>query len=434
MRLIKTNSVLICLLPIFLVLSRFMADLSICICGILFLISVVKKKEWFYFNNNFFYLFLLFFFYVFIRSLFTLNTISIGSTVFYFRFGLFSLAVWHVINNNSKFLKYFFITCAVILLILSLDAIYQYYNGYNVIGYPKHIYNKVGSFFGETYILGSYILKIFPIILGIFLYKNYSFFKNKYIFTGIILIFPLSFFAVILSGQRAALFLFFVYVFAILILLKLKKNLKIVVLSAFLISAIFVFSYDSKIYQRYITEVYNQFTLDKQYKEKGLQSNHNRSYFTFSVHHETHYQVAYKMFINNIFFGQGPKMFRILCKDEKFRFEYKYESPDRNEVFDGCTTHPHNSYVQLFAETGLFGAAFLILFFCYAVLKLFYNFFIFYNNKISSDIYNYKMCILLCFFINFFPIVPNGNFFNNWLSITYYLPVGFYLQITKGKF
>ncbi len=227
MRLIKANSVLICLLPIFLVLSRFMADLSICISGILFLISVVKKKQWFYFNNNFFYLFLLFFFYVFIRSLFTLNTISISSTVFYFRFGLFSLAVWHVINNNSKFLKYFFITCAVILLILSLDAIYQYYNGYNVIGYPKHIYNKVGSFFGETYILGSYILKIFPIILGIFLYKNYSFFKNKYIFMGIILIFPLSLFAVILSGQRAAFFLFFVYVFTILILLKLKKILKL---------------------------------------------------------------------------------------------------------------------------------------------------------------------------------------------------------------
>jgi hypothetical protein len=115
----------------------------------------------------------------------------------------------------------------VILLILSLDAIYQYYNGYNVIGYPKHIYNKVGSFFGETYILGSYILKIFPIILGIFLYKNYSFFKNKYIFMGIILIFPLSLFAVILSGQRAAFFLFFVYVFTILILLKLKKILKL---------------------------------------------------------------------------------------------------------------------------------------------------------------------------------------------------------------
>jgi O-antigen ligase len=411
-----------------------MADLSICICGILFLISVVKKKEWFYFNNNFFYLFLLFFLYIFIRSLFTLNYISIGTTVFYFRFGLFSLAVWHVINNNSKFLKFFFITCVVIFLILSLDAIYQYYNGYNLIGYPKHIYNKVGSVFGKTYILGSYILKIFPIILGIFLYKKYSIINNKYIHTAIILIFTLSSFAVILSGERAAFFLFFIYFFIILILMKLKKNHKIIIISTLLIFSISIFLYDSKIYQRYITQVYNQFTLNQQYKEKGLQSNHSRSYFAFSVHHELHYKVAYKMFINNIFFGQGPKMFRLLCDDEKFRFEYKYQSPDRDEVFNGCTTHPHNSYIQLFAETGLFGAAFLIFFFCYVVFKLFYNFFVFFNNKITSNVYNYKICLLLCFFINFFPIVPNGNFFNNWLSIMYYLPMGFYLQLTKGKF
>ena len=108
MRIININSLIICLLPIFLVLSRFLADLSVCICGILFLLSVIKKKEWFYFNNNFFYFFLLFFIYILIRSILTLNLVSIGTTIFYFRFGLFSLAVWHVINNNPKFLKFFF--------------------------------------------------------------------------------------------------------------------------------------------------------------------------------------------------------------------------------------------------------------------------------------------------------------------------------------
>jgi len=184
MKLIKVNSVLICLLPIFLVLSRFMADLAICVCAILFLISVIKKKEWFYFSNNFFYFFFLFFFYIFVRSIFTLNIISIGTTIFYFRFGLFSLVVWHVINNNSKFLKYFFIICVSFFLILFLDAIYQYYTGHNILGYPKHIYNKVGSFFGKTFILGSYIynyktslllcffINFFPII------PNRNFFNN----------------------------------------------------------------------------------------------------------------------------------------------------------------------------------------------------------------------------------------------------------------
>ena len=430
MKLIKVNSVLIYLLPIFLVLSRFMADLAICVCAILFLISVIKKKEWFYFSNPFFYFFFLFFFYIFVRSIFTLNIISIGTTVFYFRFGLFSLAVWHVINNNSKFLKHFFIICISFFLILSLDAIYQYYSGHDILGYPKHIYNKVGSFFGKTFILGSYISKIFPIIFGIFFYKKLSFFKNKYINLAIIFIFALSSFAIILSGERAALFLFLIYFSLMVILLKFKIIHKIIILSALLLFLALFFLKDSKIYERYIVSVYNQINLDKHYKEKGIQSNYNKEYFRFSVDHEAHYQVAYKMFTNNILFGQGPKMFRELCDDRKFRFEYKYGTG----VIGGCTTHPHNSYLQLLAETGLTGAAFLIFFFCYVVFKLFYNFFVFYNNKTISNVYNYKICLLLCFFIIFFPIVPNGNFFNNWLSIMYYFPMGFYLQVTKGKF
>jgi O-antigen ligase len=429
MRLIKVNSILICLLPIFLVFSRFVADLSICLCAIFFLVSAIKKKEWFYFNNNFFYLFLLFFFYILFRSILTLNLISIGATLFYFRFGLFSLAVWHVINNNSKFLKYFFIISIFFFLILSLDAFYQYYSGHNILGYSKHIYNKVGSFFGNTFILGSYISKMFPIIFGIFLYKNFLFFNNKYINWAIIFTFFLSSLTVILSGERAALFLFLIYFSGILILLKLKKIHKIIILSTLLFFLSSIFFYDSKIYNRYIVTVYNQFNLSNYNKEKGIQTNFDKKYFTFSVDHEAHYQVAYKMFANNILFGQGPKMFRVLCNENKFRFEYKYGAT----IIDGCTTHPHNSYIQLLAETGFIGAVFLILFFCYVVFKLFYNFFIFYKNKTINNIYNYKICLLLCFFINFFPIVPNGNFFNNWLSIMYYLPVGFYLQVTKGK-
>jgi len=430
MRLINANSILIYLLPIFLVFSRFMADLAICVCAILFLISVMKKKEWFYFNNNFFYLFLLFFFYIFVRSIFTLNLISIGTTIFYFRFGLFSLAIWHVINNNSKFLKYFFIISISFFLILSLDAMYQYYSGHNILGYPKHIYNKVGSFFGKTFILGSYISKIFLIIFGIFLFQKFSFFNNKYIKWAIIFTFALSSLAIILSGERAALFLSLIYFFAILILLKLKKNHKIIILSSFLIFMISIFFYDSKIYKRYIVHTYKQFNLNKYYKENGFETNFDKKYFTFSVDHESHYQVAYKMFTNNIFFGQGPKMFRVLCDENKFRFEYKYGT----NIINGCTTHPHNSYIQLLAETGLIGASFLIFFFCYVVFKLFYNFFVFYNNIITSYIYNYKIFLLLCFFVNFFPIVPNVNFFNNCLSIKYYLPMRFYLQVTKGKF
>ena len=38
-----------------------------------------------------------------------------------------------------------------------------------------------------------------------------------------------------------------------------------------------------------------------------------------------------------------------------------------------------------------------------------------------------KGVILLSIFINLWPLAPSGNFFNNWLSMMYFYPIGFYL-------
>ena len=50
------------------------------------------------------------------------------------------------------------------------------------------------------------------------------------------------------------------------------------------------------------------------------------------------------MFLDNKIFGQGPKSFRYLCNDDRFKIN-KWS----------CSTHPHNYYIQLLAETGLIG-------------------------------------------------------------------------------
>ena len=38
-----------------------------------------------------------------------------------------------------------------------------------------------------------------------------------------------------------------------------------------------------------------------------------------------------------------------------------------------------------------------------------------------------KAILISVMFINLWPFIPSGNFFNNWLSILYFYPVGFYL-------
>ena len=46
-------------------------------------------------------------------------------------------------------------------------------------------------------------------------------------------------------------------------------------------------------------------------------------------------------------------------------------------------------------------------------------------NKYKFSLYS----ILVLNLLNFMPIFPSGNFFNNWLSITYSIPLGFYLYL-----
>ena len=48
--------------------------------------------------------------------------------------------------------------------------------------------------------------------------------------------------------------------------------------------------------------------------------------------------------------------------------------------------------------------------------------------KQTRPLTDYQVCLLAGILITVWPFSPNGNFFNNWLMITYSLPVGFYLQ------
>ena len=66
-----------------------------------------------------------------------------------------------------------------------------------------------------------------------------------------------------------------------------------------------------------------------------------------------------KMFKQNIFTGVGPKMYRYECKNEEYFIQLSNETD-----FQGyCSTHPHNIYAQLFAETGILGGLTISFFF-----------------------------------------------------------------------
>ena len=85
----------------------------------------------------------------------------------------------------------------------------------------------------------------------------------------------------------------------------------------------------------------------------------------------------------------------------------------------GVNNHPHNSYLQLLSETGLAGILFILTLWFFCIFKLF------------SKLEFYLKCLLLGLIINLFPFMFSGNFFNGWLSILYFYPIGFLLKNRK---
>ena len=132
-------------------------------------------------------------------------------------------------------------------------------------------------------------------------------------------------------------------------------------------------------------------------------------------------------FFNEIYYVYlDNKSFRKNQKIMKFRPLYE----------NGCNTHPHNFLIQILSETGLVGFLFYVLVGFYLLIGIIKFLF---KLKILSNFYDYKIDIKISlifgsFLIIFFPIFPSGNFFNNWLCLVIYFPVGFLLNfIDKNK-
>ena len=395
-------SLLISLLPLFLITGPFLSDLSVVIVCIIFLINVFSEKDFSSFNNKFFKFFLVFFLYLIFNSIikfYDINSIRVSFS--YLRFGLYVLAIIYFLDKErrlTKWLFYCFLFCFVSLL---FDGFYQYFFKENLTGYSLGHEKRISSFFYDDYILGSYLSRLTPLFIGIsiLLFKN----KKKHLFL-IFILFILIQTLIFLTGERAS---FFFSLLSIIFFLFMAKNFKLarlmgLILPIILIVIITIFNDTAK--TRIIDETINQMGINTQ--EKHI----------FSDHHESHYKSAYLMFSENKIFGIGVRNFRNFCEVERFKTSKK-----------SCSTHPHNTYVQLLSETGVIGFFFGFIFFFYFILIIFRHLFQkFFQKKYYFN--DFQICILSAILISIWPIVPTGNFFNNWLSIVYYFPVGFFLH------
>lgn len=383
------------LIPLFLITGPFLSDLSVSLISLLFLTYCVKRNNFSYFNHNYFYFFLIFWIYLIFNTLINnFNLDSFKISFFYLRYGIFVIAIVTFLKEDYKFIKYFFYCILICFTILVLDGFYQYFTGKNILGWENSV--RTSSFFGDEKILGSYLSRLWPIFFGltIFIFKE----KNK-LSSLIILIFILSETLIFLSGDRTAFFnINLSAIFVILFSQKLFKLRLITLLSSILI-LIIISLINPTAKERVINQTIAQMNLDS----KSKVENENGIYI-FSKEHTHHYISAFRMFLDNKVLGVGVKNFRNFCNDEKYKIST-----------DSCSTHPHNTYIQILTETGIIGFLFLLtalIYFCKYILK---QFILKFKKKYYFN--DFEICILSGIAIYLWPIVPTGNIFNNWLNI-----------------
>jgi len=401
----KISNLFLCLVPIAIVTGPLLSDLIVTLISLLFLYNVVKEKNWFYFRNIYFYMFLIFYLIISIRSFFAVDPLfSMKSAILYIRFGIFSLATWYLLDQDVNLKKKFTFFLIITTIFVVIDGYVQFFFGKNLLGYPESGYGigRMSGLFGDELILGNYLSKLFFLLSALIYSLKNSFFKK----VGYVLL-PLTFMLILISGDRTPLFLTIItIVFAIFMMEVSEFRKKIIYssLSLFILASVFLFfSEENRI--RIINDTKTSFFSDGKV-------------YIFSESHEKHYEVGLKMFKEHIFFGHGAKSFRKVCNYDK----YNIDVGGRNVSV--CTTHPHNTYIQILVETGLFGFAFFILPMVF-ICNLFWKRGILRRKNILTT---YQIFLISSIFMTYWPLAPSGNFFNNHVSCLAFLPVGFVLQ------
>lgn len=407
----KYLSILFCIIPILLVTGPALPDISISIIAIYFLFISLKKKFFIKLNNQSFFtkIFIIFWLYILFRSVFSSDPfLSLGSSLFYLRFLFFVLGVLYLMEESDFIIKNYhkFLFCT--FLILCIDGYIQLFRGENLFGY-KLVWGRVSSFFGPELKMGNFVARLMPILVGLYILNLKKKINILYLFFLFIFVDILVF----ISGERLAFALLTLQTIIFILCYKSFRILRIfsLIFSAGIIALIL--NFNDHVYERMITHTSDQLSINTE--NNFIKTN------IFSYHHQKIYENAFRIFLNNPIFGIGTKLFRVKCFD--------YSSDPSFE----CSSHPHNIYIQFLAELGIIGFLFLIsglIYISYRLIKIFIR-----SNFTKNDLHQSEITLfaLIGVFINLFPFAPSFNFFNNWFSIIFFIPIIFLKYGDKKK-
>ena len=395
------------------IVGNFFVNLIVLFASLYVILKIIKEKLKIL-NFDILLLFIFFFLIIFssfiksfdIKDLFLLKFLGIC---------IFSYIYRENIIRNKKIINYFLI---FIILFLSFDIFFQNIYGKNLIGFSKYQGSLPTGFFGDEKISGSYISKITILYLTFFFLNK----KTKIDYTLCILVVFFSLVSIILSTERKAIFDLLIYFVLIFLLLPKKKTFFMIVSFIFLLASIVIVLPNSKssIYKKTLIQfgIGSDKSLSNNDKKKCLKDLHKDCYSYYGIDKNSsltnnqyfaHYFTSIQIWKDFPFFGAGNKKFRKYCSKEKYIIKKNVYSKSR------CSTHPHNIYLTILSEHGIFG----LLFFLVLIIRVLFN-----RHNYNKREFN----VLFPLFLTLILPIPNGNIFSTWLGTFYWLTFGFLIK------
>ena len=405
----KIIAYLVCSIVPFLAISIFFADLIVSTLSIFFFIYLIKQNSFFFYKNIIFVITLFFYFLCLISSFLSDEILfSLKSSLPLIRIIIFIFLISYLIQNNKFFLDIFYNFLKFTFLVITIYGLFQYIYEYTNLESKDYYvsYVRLTLPFSDEQKIGSFLVRLYGLLLAVYsLKKNYKKSENIFLFFLSISVAVV----IMLSGERSSFFLLILFFSICAILLNFKLKFKIAFFFSALLISILILSQNSNLSQRIIFDKNNQLKLTSNKEDLVI----------FTTQHTAHYLSGFKMFQDKPFIGQGPRMFRLLCNKESFQTTVQNKK--------GCSSHPHNTYVQLLAEIGIVGSFLFCLIFFHVVF-LFFKHFILNISLKKHTLSNYQIIICGSVLLVVWPFAPSGNFFNNWILIIYAFPIGFYFN------
>ena len=395
------------LVPLFLILGRAVADVTMGLVSLGFLVSSLKHKNWQWVKTPWFIMALVTWAYLIISAAFADfdHTAAFVSALGWLRFPLFAMAFVEWLSRSEKARRYWPCMLIVLLTLIAIDTIWQFAFGVSLSGHPDPHYGGRLSGPFTRLVVGIFLCHLAWPASGFLFAKSLQEKIDKKAFLFACAFCALMGGTILISGERIAFILFGLCAFLFALF---AKRIRVFLLGCgvlTLCAAVAFVLMNPTLHARFVTNTtpYLENMKDSPYAAvwgNGL--------------------AAWR---HSPLLGVGPNNFVPACETLGFEGGFVNELSSVKKL--ACARHPHNIYIEWLAETGLLGLG------CFLGLIIFWGRSIFKNLRDSQAYgsqYYIQLGYALALLTFLWPIASTMSFFSNWSATLFWWTLGLTLQ------